>query len=113
MVLTTKNGDKYEGVFAGFSSAPAATKIALQMTKKVLNAPITQPNGISSPEAAFAGSSPDHAISFDLKDMADMTIPEYSLPETSRQTNGMAFTSSRTSRMLTYCRRFFLFPNRC
>lgn len=58
------------------------------MTKKVQTAPITHPNGVGSWEAAFAGSSPDHAMSFELKDMADMTIPEFSLPEASRQTNG-------------------------
>ena len=61
------------------------------MTKKVITNPITQPNGISPWEAAFAGPSPDHAMTFDLKDMADMTIPEFSLPETSRQTNGDHF----------------------
>lgn len=59
------------------------------MTKKVIANPIIQPNGISSAEAAFTGSSPDHSMSFDVKDMADMTIPEFSLPEISRQTNGM------------------------
>lgn len=91
-MLTTNSGDKFEGVFAGFSGATNASKIALKMTKKVPHTPITQPNGISSWEAAFAGSSPDHAMTFDLKDMADMTIPEYSLPELSRQTNGMALS---------------------
>ncbi|KAK5937942.1 poly(A)-binding protein binding protein [Knufia obscura] len=95
VVLTTNSGDKFEGVFAGFSGATNASKIALKMTKKVPHTPITQPNGISSWEAAFAGSSPDHAMTFDLKDMADMTIPEYSLPELSRQTNG-ASTSFQT-----------------
>ena len=91
-MLTTKSAEKYEGVFAGYSGSPGAFKVALKMTKKVPNTPITQPNGITSWEAAFAGSSPDHAMTFDLKDMADMTIPEYSLPEVSRQTNGMAPT---------------------
>lgn len=84
MVFITKAGDKYEGVFAGF----AGSKISLKMTKKVINNPITQPNGISSWEAAFTGSSPDFAMTFDLKDMADLTIPEFSLPEAARQTNG-------------------------
>ena len=92
MVLTTKTGDKYGGVFAGYSGSPTAAKITLKMTKKVPNTPITQPNGVNSWEAAFTGSSPDYAMTFDLKDMADMTIPEYSLPEPTRQTNGMART---------------------
>lgn len=86
-MFVTKAGDKYEGVFAGF----AGSKISLKMTKKVINNPITQPNGSNSSsswEAAFTGSSPDFAMTFDLKDMADLTIPEFSLPETARQTNG-------------------------
>lgn len=87
-MLITKAGDKYEGVFAGYATSQNVQKITLKMTKKVIASPITQHNGISSTEAAFAGASPDHAMSFDLKDMADMTIPEFSLPEPSRQTNG-------------------------
>lgn len=62
------------------------------MTKKVPNSPIIQPNGTGSWEAVFAGTGPDHAVAFDLKDIADMTIPELSIPETSRQTNGTFFS---------------------
>lgn len=102
MVLITKSGDKYEGVFAGYAGAPAASKITLKMTKKVINNPITQPNGISSWEAAFVGSSPDYAMTFDLQDMADMTIPEFSLPETSRQINGTYTSSCDAISLLTH-----------
>lgn len=84
VVFITKAGDKYEGVFAGFSGS----KMSLQMTKKVITNPITQPNGISSWEAAFTGSSPEFAMTFELKDMADLTIPEFSLPDVAKQTNG-------------------------
>lgn len=86
--MTTKIGDKFEGIFAAYSGAPNAAQITLKMTKKVSVAAITQPNGTGSWEAVFAGVSPDHAVSFDLKDIADLTIPELNLPETSRQPNG-------------------------
>lgn len=65
------------------------------MTKKVQTAPIIQPNGVGSWEAAFAGSSPDHAVTFELKDMVDMTIPEFSLPEVSRQVNGESIRTTQ------------------
>lgn len=86
--MTTKTGDKFEGIFAAYSASPNTAQITLKMTKKVPSSPITQPNGTGSWEAVFAGESPDHAVAFDLKDIADLTIPELSLPETSRQTNG-------------------------
>lgn len=89
VVVTTKVGDKFEGIFAAYSGSPNAAQITLKMTKKVILSAITQPNGTGSWEAVFAGVSPDHAVAFDLKDIADMTIPELSLPETSRQANGM------------------------
>lgn len=86
--MTTKSGDKFEGIFAAYAGPPNASQITLKMTKKVPISAITQPNGTGSWEAVFAGESPDHAVAFDLKDIADLTIPELSLPETSRQTNG-------------------------
>ena len=90
MVLVTKAGDKYEGVFAGFAQSPnsSSSKLTLKMTKKVINNPITQNNGFSSWGAAFTGASPEYAMTFDFKDMADLTIPEFSLPEPTKQTNG-------------------------
>lgn len=88
MIVTTKSGDKFEGIFAAYAGPPNASQITLKMTKKVPISAITQPNGTGSWEAVFAGASPDHAVAFDLKDIADLTIPELSLPETARQTNG-------------------------
>lgn len=89
VVLTTRSGDKYEGLFAGYSTTAEAPRVVLKMTKLVPSQPITQPNGNSSQEAAFTGSGDDYAMTFDLTQMADMTFPEYSIPEPARQANGM------------------------
>lgn len=87
-MLTTKSGDKFEGIFAGLAGLPNNGRITLKMTKRVHSSPVTQPNGTTSREAAFIGSSPDHTMSIELRDMADLTIPEFSLPQTTKQTNG-------------------------
>lgn len=88
MVLTTKAGDKFEGIFAGLAGLPNDGRITLKMTKRIMSSPITQSNGTVSREAAFTGSSPDHTMSIELRDMADMAIPEFSLPEITKHTNG-------------------------
>lgn len=110
MIVTTKSGDKFEGIFAAYAGPPNASQITLKMTKKVPISAITQPNGTGSWEAVFAGASPDHAVAFDLKDIADLTIPELSLPETSRSTNG-TINSALHYCSLTYSRSFDFLPD--
>ena len=95
VVLTTKAGDKFEGLFAGYTPTSDAPKAVLKMTKSVPSQPITHSNGNSSQESAFIGTGDDHAMVFDLKDMADMTFPEYSIPEPARHANGMSMRNRR------------------
>lgn len=83
----TKAGDKFEGIFAGSALTGTNTKITLKMTRKVQNS-TNQMNGITAREAALVGTSPEHALTLDLKDMADLSIPEFSVPESSKYTNG-------------------------
>ncbi|EXJ71471.1 uncharacterized protein A1O5_05279 [Cladophialophora psammophila CBS 110553] len=88
IIVTSKSGEKFEGLLSGSSLTPASTKITLKMVRKLQ----PQANGVASREAALVGSSPEHAMNFDLKDMADMTIADFSLPETSKLTNGSSST---------------------
>ena len=45
-------------------------------------------NGLLAREAALVGSSPEYSMSFDMRDVTDIYIPEFSAPETTKQTNG-------------------------
>ena len=63
----------------------------MKMVKKLHSANVGQVNGSANREAALVGSSPEYAMNFDLKDMADLTIAEFSLPEKSRLPNGRTY----------------------
>lgn len=58
------------------------------MVRKLQPATAGQVNGSASREAALIGSSPEYAMNFDMKDMADMAIAEFAPPESSRVPNG-------------------------
>lgn len=60
------------------------------MTRKGQVGSPGQVNGFTSREAALTGSSPDHAINFDLRDVVDISIPEFNLPEPVKMTNGIS-----------------------
>ncbi|OAL37299.1 hypothetical protein AYO20_03475 [Fonsecaea nubica] len=93
IVLTSKSGEKFEGLLSGSSLTPTSTRITLKMVRKIQPATSGQANGVATREAALVGSSPEYAMNFDLKDTADMTIADFSLPETSKLTNGMVTPS--------------------
>lgn len=59
----------------------------MKMTKK-LAGDASSSNGIASREAALTGASPDHAMTFDFKDIADIHIPEFSIPQPTKMSNG-------------------------
>jgi len=88
MTVTSKSGEKFEGWFSGFASTANSTKLTLKMVKKLANTSSIHVNGATAREAAFIGSSPDYAMNFDLRDVAEIAIPEFSLPETTKLTNG-------------------------
>lgn len=88
MVVTVKSGDSYEGLLSGSTFNPSNSRITLKMVRKLPSAIAGQTNGAASREAALIGSSPEHAMNFDVKDLADMFISEFSLPEHSRIANG-------------------------
>jgi hypothetical protein len=87
VIVESKSGEAFEGLMAGTVPAAGSTKFSLKMTKK-LPAGTSQSNGIASREAALTGMSPDHAVTFDLRDVAQLQIPAFSMPDSSRMANG-------------------------
>lgn len=85
VVVTAKSGEKYEGLLSGSDRNAPSYKVTLKMVKKVQSG---QVNGATSREAAFAGTSPEHAMNFDLRDVADFQISEFIFTESSKLANG-------------------------
>jgi len=88
VVITTKSGEKFEGLLSGSAFGQPSSRITLKMVRKSQSAAGGQVNGAASREATFVGSSPEYAMNFDLKDMIDMTIPEFVVPEATKLANG-------------------------
>ncbi|KPI44398.1 PAB1-binding protein 1 [Cyphellophora attinorum] len=89
VLLTLKSGERFDGLFAGSSLQGAVTKITLKMTKKL---PQTSQGTVANHEAAFTGSSPDYAMTFEMRDMADLQIRSFTAPQAAKAANG---TSSK------------------
>jgi hypothetical protein len=73
---------------SGSNLGTAGSKITLKMVKKSPLTNASQSNGAVTREAALNGSSPDYAMTFDLKDVADLTIAEFTLPDAPKLSNG-------------------------
>lgn len=58
------------------------------MTKKMHSAGEAQTNGITDHESPLTGSGPDFAMIFNLRDVADVDIPELSIPAAGKSQNG-------------------------
>ncbi|EXJ82059.1 hypothetical protein A1O1_08128 [Capronia coronata CBS 617.96] len=88
IAITVKSGDRFEGLLTGSTLNPTNSKITMKMVRKSHPAASGQTNGTGYREAALVGSSPEHAMNFDVKDIADLVIPEFSPPENFKLANG-------------------------
>ena len=70
-----------------------------------------QANGFMSSTQPFIGAGADHAMTFDVRDVADWLIPELSFTDSKKTPNGMAaFHEDLT--VLTKSRRLIRVPHR-
>ena len=88
IVVTVKNGDRFEGLLSGSNPQNGFSKITLKMVRKSHAA---QGNGSAFLEAAFIGASPDHALNVDIKEITDVSIPEFATAQSTKAANGMPF----------------------
>lgn len=98
VVVAAKSGEKYTGLLSGRDLNGPSCKVTLKMVKKTQSA---QVNGTTSREAAFVGTSPEHAMSFDLKDVADFQVSDFILTESSKLANGWSCLLPVETTMLT------------
>ena len=60
-------------------------------------------NGVSDVATPFLGSAPEHIMSFEIKDVIDISVPNVTTAEVSaKEPNGTGFS-------FRFCRFFFLF----
>jgi hypothetical protein len=88
VTITTKSGDVYEGIFSYSTPDSNETNITLSMAKKIHSAGEAQTNGITDHELPLTGSGPNFVMAFNLRDVADVDIPELSFPTAGKSQNG-------------------------
>lgn len=88
ITINTKTGDKFEGIMSG-TSQPQEPRLTLKMTKKHHASSTGQANGVAAGEAALVGTGPEHTMSFDSKDIAEISISELTFAEPAKLSNGM------------------------
>jgi hypothetical protein len=88
VTITTKSGDVYEGIFSYSTPDSTETNITLSMAKKIHSAGEAQTNGTTDHESPLTGSGSDFAMIFNLRDVADVDIPELSIPAAGKSQNG-------------------------
>ena len=88
VIVTTKAGDLFEGLMAGSSLAAGSTRISLKMTKKLQQTDGGNANGTVAREAALTGTSPEHTVTFDVREITDLQIPAFRMADSTKVANG-------------------------
>ncbi|KAF5863023.1 hypothetical protein ETB97_010831 [Aspergillus alliaceus] len=89
--ITTKNGDKYTGIFSSSSLEPSDSSFVLKMVQRLTKQEQNRTNGVSDATTPFLGSAPDHSMSFDVKDVLDIFVPNVSTSDvTAKAANGVS-----------------------
>ena len=111
VTINTKTGDKFEGIMSS-SSQPPDSRITLKMTKKQHSSQVGQANGVAAGEAALVGTGPEHTMSFDSKDVTEISILELMPAEVAKLPNGMMPFALNILGRLTLRRCRFQVPDR-
>jgi Ataxin 2 SM domain len=86
--ISTTSGDKFEGVLCRSTLESGDTNITLKMTKRISSANDARVNGVIDQSSAFTGSGPDFSMTFEGKDIAEVSLPSLNIPEPSKSQNG-------------------------
>ncbi|KAG9543096.1 hypothetical protein KCV01_g25201, partial [Aureobasidium melanogenum] len=90
VVVFLKNGEKFTGVFSSAYTEPADPRLTLKFTKKLSQ----QTNGTTDQSDAYIGEGEDHAMSFSLPDVVDLSVTNLFLAASetrAQQSNAPAF----------------------
>jgi hypothetical protein len=89
-IVTTKNGEKFNGIFSSSSFEPNDSYVILKMVQRAsAQTEQSRANGLSDAASPFLGSSPDHSMSFDTKEIADVAVANVSTTDVvAKEPNG-------------------------
>lgn len=88
--VTTKNGDKFTGIFSSSSLEPNDSTFILKMVQCPTQSDQAGANGLSDATSPYLGSAPDHSMSFDIKEIADVSVANVSTANvTAKEQNGV------------------------
>ncbi|THD00006.1 hypothetical protein EYZ11_000458 [Aspergillus tanneri] len=79
--ITTKNGDKFTGIFSSSSLEPTDSSFVLKMVQRQHKDEQSRANGVSETASPYMGPAPDHTVSFDVRDVVDISVPNVSTSE--------------------------------
>lgn len=97
--VTVKNGHQFAGIFSGSSFEQAESYYVLKMARKLPEETTVAENGPDEPAEEFIGYGVDHVMTFDLKDVVDLTVTEVSTDTTlSKLSNGTVLTRDKLLR---------------
>ncbi|PYH98333.1 hypothetical protein BO71DRAFT_65829 [Aspergillus ellipticus CBS 707.79] len=94
--ITTKNGEKFTGIFSSSSLEPSESSFVLKMVQRPAKTEQHRSNGVSEASSPFMGSAPDHSMSFDVKDVADISVPNVSTAEVAAKGSNGASVGFKT-----------------
>ncbi|KAJ5160484.1 uncharacterized protein N7482_007488 [Penicillium canariense] len=89
--ITTKSGEKFTGIFSSSSLEATDSSFLLKMVQRTSQENQGKANGASDTTASYLGSAPEHSMAFDIKEVADIAVPNVSPAEVSvKESNGAA-----------------------
>ncbi|KAJ5637659.1 SM domain found in ataxin-2 [Penicillium lividum] len=87
-IIITKNGDKFTGIFSSSTLESSDSSFSLKMVQRV-DENHSKVNGASDIAIPYLGTGIDHAMSFDIRDVADISVPNVVPAEVSvKESNG-------------------------
>lgn len=93
ITITTKTGDKFEGIMSGAPAQASDSRVVLKMAKRCLPLQAGQANGVAAGNSALTGTGPEHTMSFDNKDITEIFVAELTPAEPAKPPNGVFLTS--------------------
>ncbi|KAJ5494588.1 SM domain found in ataxin-2 [Penicillium fimorum] len=87
--ITTKSGEKFTGIFSSSTMEPNELSFLLKMVQRTSQEGQPRANGVSDVATPYIGPGPEHIMSFDIKDVVDISVPNVTTAEVSaKEPNG-------------------------
>ncbi|CAI7579023.1 unnamed protein product [Penicillium viridicatum] len=87
--ITTKTGEKFTGIFSSSTMEPNELSFLLKMVQRTSREGQPRTNGVSDVATPYIGDAPEHTMTFDIKDVADIAVPNVTTAEVSaKEPNG-------------------------